>query len=91
MSSRGRANCVGKRCFSGIENRATNGDWWNYETRPNPAPCVKLQPRLLFKTQSENFFIFREQPVEGSFKRAPYLRALQSRDAAGRDSRDLQT
>src|SRR5439155_23622581 len=31
-----------------------------------------------------------EQPVEGTFERAPHLRALQSRDAAGRDSCDLQ-
>lgn len=53
------------------------------------APCVKLRPRLLFTAQPE-LFTFPELPVEGTFERAPHLRALQSRDAAGRDSRDLQ-
>jgi hypothetical protein len=55
----------------------------------NTAPCVNLQPRLLFKTQPENF-TFPESPVEGTYERAPHLRALQSREAPGRDSRHLQ-
>jgi len=50
------------------------------------APCVKSAPRLLFTAQPENISLW-EQPVEGTFERAPHLRALQSRDAAGRDSR----
>src|SRR5437762_4627544 len=58
MWSPERPNCDTKPYSSGTACGARNGGWWNSATRRNRAPCVKLRPRLLFKTQPENVLFF---------------------------------
>src|SRR2546428_3903831 len=89
----GQPNCDGKPCFWATGYRVANGVSWSYGAHRNRLSCGPLRevgtPSILHGS-ARTFSRFPEQPVEGTFERAPHLRALQSRDAAGGGSCDLQ-
>jgi len=75
----GTTNCDAKPCFSGTGYWTANGVWWSYGAHRNRLSCGPLresQPPVYCHGSARIFSRFPEHPVEGTFERAPHLRAL---------------